>query len=61
MPYCNAYGVAADWQLPELDAELEWASSLEESATRVENNIFKRTFKVEAEFIKRRLEEDKAL
>jgi len=61
MPDCNAYGVAADWQLPELDAEIEWVSNLEERASRVEGNMFKCTSTAEAEFIRRRIEEDKAL
>jgi hypothetical protein len=60
MPDCNAYGVASDWQLPKLDTELEWTSNLVERATRVENNMFKRTSMIEAEFIRRRIKEDKA-
>jgi hypothetical protein len=40
MPDCNAHGVAGDWQLPELNEELAWASNLVERATRVETNMF---------------------
>lgn len=61
MPNCNAYGVEADWQLPEMDAEMQWVSNLEERASRVEGNMFKHTSKAEAEFIRRWIEEDKAL
>lgn len=60
MPNCNAHGVSGYWQLPELNEELAWASSLVERATRVETNMFKRTSKVDEAFIKRRVEEDKA-
>ena len=61
MPDCNAHGVSGNCQLPTLEEELVWSSTLVERATKVETRMYKRTSKVEEAFIKRRIEEDKAL
>nr|XP_020185259.1 neurofilament medium polypeptide-like [Aegilops tauschii subsp. strangulata] len=47
--------------LPALDEELGWSSGLVEKATKVETNMYKRTSKVEEAYIRRRLEEERAL
>jgi len=61
MPDCNAYRVEADWQLPVLVAGIEWVSGLEERASRVENDLVKRTSPAEAAFISKRIAEDRVL
>ena len=43
MPDCNAQGVASTWQMPTLDEELEWSSTLVEVATTVETRMYKPT------------------
>ena len=57
---CNAWGVSGTWQLPSLDEELQWSSTLVEKATRVEAGMYKRTSSMEVAYILRRVEEDKA-
>lgn len=61
MPDCNANGVKADWQLPSLEDEMEWASSLEEKAIRKETDFTKGTTEEEQEYIRSRLEEARRL
>nr|XP_020194144.1 uncharacterized protein LOC109779957 [Aegilops tauschii subsp. strangulata] len=60
MPDCNAEGVASAWQLPTLDEELQWSSTLVERATRAKTGMYKRTFVAEVAYILKRVEEDKA-
>ena len=60
MPDCNAEGVSSTWQLPSLDEELQWSSTLVEKATRVEDGMYKRTSAAEVTYILKRVAEDKA-
>ena len=43
-----------------LDEELAWSSTLVERATKVDTNMYKATSNLEEEFIKKRLDEDRA-
>nr|XP_020172061.1 protein ENL-like [Aegilops tauschii subsp. strangulata] len=60
MPDCNAEGVASTWQLPTLDEELHWSSTLVERAARTETGMYKHTSSTEVAYILKRVEEDKA-
>ena len=60
MPDCNAEGIASTWQLPTLDEELHWSSTLVERAARTETGMYKHTSSAEVAYILKRVEEDKA-
>ena len=59
MPDYNAEGVSSTWQLPTLDEELQWLSTLVERATRTEDGMYKCTSIAEVAYILNRVEEDK--
>ena len=47
IPDFNVEGVTSTWQLPTLDKELEWSSTLVEVATKVETRMYKPTSSAE--------------
>jgi hypothetical protein len=57
MPHCNTHGVEANWPLPTLEIELEWASNLMEKASRKETDLTWATRDEELAYIASRVEE----
>ena len=59
MPDCNAEGVSSTWQLPTLDEELQWSSTLVEKATMDEGEMYKHISAAEVAYILKRVAKDK--